>query len=78
MQKQILIMLDYFWTEDLSKEIGLEPVPLQLEHVATKQSRNHHTTHLGRPPFQPSHASAIIVLFVLLVRPRRICPIVCL
>ena len=36
------------WTEDLSKEIGLETAPLQLEHVATNQGRNHHSTHLGQ------------------------------
>ena len=30
-----------------STEMELEPVPLQLEHVATNRSRNHHSTHLG-------------------------------
>ena len=29
-----------------TSEMGLEPVPLHLEHVATNQSRNHHSTHL--------------------------------
>ena len=29
-------------------EMGLEPVPLQLEHVATNRSRNHHSTYLDR------------------------------
>ena len=33
------------WTEDLSVEMGLEPVPLQLEHVATSRMRNHFFTH---------------------------------
>ena len=32
----------------ISMEMGLEPVPLQLEHVATNRSRNHHSTHLGQ------------------------------
>ena len=27
-------------------EMGLKPVPLQLDHVATNRSRNHHSTHL--------------------------------
>ena len=28
-------------------EMGLEPVPFQLEHVITNRSRNHHFTHLA-------------------------------
>ena len=39
------------WTEDLSIEMGLQAVPLQLEHITTNRSRNHHSTHLG-PHFQ--------------------------
>ena len=27
--------------------MGLEPLPRQLEHVATNRSRNHHSNHLG-------------------------------
>ena len=34
-------------------EMRLEPVPLQLEHVATNQSRNHHSTHLDDPSQTP-------------------------
>ena len=41
-------MSDQFWTKDLSIEMRLEPVPLQLEHFATNRSRNHHSTHLGQ------------------------------
>ena len=29
------------------KEMGLESVLLQLEHIATNRSRNHHSTHLA-------------------------------
>ena len=37
-------------------EMGLEPVPLKLEHVATNRSRNHHSTHLDHP-FNSIHPS---------------------
>ena len=42
MEKQSsIIMLDYsLWTEDISIEMGLEPVPLQLQHIATRRNRN--------------------------------------
>ena len=29
------------------REKGIEPVPLQVEHIATNRSRNHHSTHLA-------------------------------
>ena len=28
-------------------EMGLEPVPLQLQHVATNRSQNHHSTNIN-------------------------------
>ena len=36
------------WTEDFSIEMGLDPAPVQLEHITTNRSRNHHITHLGQ------------------------------
>ena len=50
MEKQSsIIMLDYsLWTEDISIEMGLKPVPLQLEHVARNEwRRSHHSIHIG-------------------------------
>ena len=35
------------WTEDLTIEMGLEPVPLQLDHIARNRSCNHHSTYLA-------------------------------
>ena len=41
---------DYITGLKIRLESGLEPVPLQLEHVATNRSRNQHSTHLGEWP----------------------------
>ena len=57
-------MLDQFWTEDISIEMGLEPAALQLEHVATNRSRNHHSTHLGQNNVAGRQAS-LVGLYIL-------------
>ena len=43
-----LLYYTSLWTEGLGIEMGLEPVPLQLEHVATNRSRDHHSIYLGQ------------------------------
>ena len=40
--------------------MGLEPLPLQLEHAATNRSRNHHSTQLGQNSVAGKQARFVI------------------
>ena len=48
LEKMIFMAFAFFQCSALQTEMGLEPVPLHFEHIATNQSRNHYSTHLGQ------------------------------
>ena len=43
-QKTIFLIMFEQFVDNM--EMGLDPVPRQLEHIATNRSRNHHSTHV--------------------------------